>query len=294
MRVSIGEVRLFFDVDGEALRPDGPRMRQVPTLLLLHGGPLIDHSMFKPQYSELRDVAQLVYLDHRGCGRSDRSTPDHWNLAQWAADVRAFCDALEIQKPIVLGVSFGGIVAMKYTAAFPDHPSRLILVSTVAKWRFDRMLAAFERLGGLEARQAAQRFWEDPTPQNRSDYFLICGPLLLAITQRRPWNLSVEEATELVESNKRHTTNRDLSDFFIAGENRTFDLLPDLRQIDCPTLVLAGDTDPLTTLADSEDIVAALPKGLEQYERFPDAGHGIVHDSPAPFFSAIRRFITRC
>jgi pimeloyl-ACP methyl ester carboxylesterase len=79
--------------------------------------------------------------------------------------------------------------------------------------------------------------------------------------------------------------------FFIAGENRTFDLLPDLRQIDCPTLVLAGDADPLTTPADSEDIVSALPKGLAQYERFPGAGHGIVHDSPAPFFSAIRRFI---
>jgi pimeloyl-ACP methyl ester carboxylesterase len=291
MRVSIGDVRLFLDVDGEALRPDGPRMRQVPTLLLLHGGPLIDHSMFKPQYSELRDVAQLVYLDHRGCGRSDRSTPDHWNLAQWAADVRTFCDALEIQKPIVMGVSFGGIVAMKYAAAFPDHPSRLILVSTVAKWRFDRMLAAFESLGGLEARQAAQRFWEDPTPPNRSEYFLICGPLLLAITQRRPWNLSVEEATELVNSNKRLTTNRDLSDFFIAGENRTFDLLPGLRQIGCPTLVLAGDADPLTTPADSEDIVSALPKGLSQYERFSGAGHGIVHDSPEPFFAAIRRFI---
>ena len=60
------------------------------------------------------------------------SRPDHWNLAQWAADVRAFCDALEIEKPIVLGVSFGGMVAMKYAASYPDHPSRLILVSTVA------------------------------------------------------------------------------------------------------------------------------------------------------------------
>jgi hypothetical protein len=91
-------------------------------------------------------------------------------------------------------------VAMKYAAAFPDHPSRLILVSTVAKWRFDRMLAAFESLGGLEARQAAPRFWEDPTPQNRSEYFLICGPLLLAITQRRPLNLSVEEAQVSIRS----------------------------------------------------------------------------------------------
>jgi hypothetical protein len=45
--VTVGDVRLFFDIDGEVLRTDGPRMHQVPTLLLLHGGPLIDHSMFK-------------------------------------------------------------------------------------------------------------------------------------------------------------------------------------------------------------------------------------------------------
>jgi hypothetical protein len=63
MRVRIGDVRLFFDVDGEALRPDGAQMRQVPTLLLLHGGPGGgDHSWFKPLFGQLRDVAQVIYI----------------------------------------------------------------------------------------------------------------------------------------------------------------------------------------------------------------------------------------
>ena len=105
------KLQTFFEVEGVKLRPDGPRMREVPTLILLHGGPGFDHSTYKPLFSALADAVQVVYLDHRGQGRSDdRSTPEHWNLNQWAQDLKAFCDALEIENPIVLGNSFGGFV----------------------------------------------------------------------------------------------------------------------------------------------------------------------------------------
>src|SRR5688572_16608186 len=127
MFVHANGVRLFFDVDGAGLVPDGPRMRQRPTLLLLHGGPGFDHSTYKPAFAPLVAAAQLVYLDHRGQGRSDRSTPDAWTLAQWADDVRAACDALGIERPVVLGNSFGGMVAMAYAARHPEHPAKLIL-----------------------------------------------------------------------------------------------------------------------------------------------------------------------
>ena len=73
MRVNIGDVRLFFDVEGAKLRPDGPKMREVPTVVLLHGGPGFDHSSFKPAFSPLAEIAQVVYLDHRGNGRSDHA-----------------------------------------------------------------------------------------------------------------------------------------------------------------------------------------------------------------------------
>jgi pimeloyl-ACP methyl ester carboxylesterase len=66
MRIKIGDSWLFFDVEGAKLRPEGPRMKEAPTVLLLHGGPGFDHSTFKPVMSALADVAQLVYLDHRG------------------------------------------------------------------------------------------------------------------------------------------------------------------------------------------------------------------------------------
>jgi proline iminopeptidase len=131
MRVEVEPgVRLFVDVDGAVLVPDGPRMREKPTLILLHGGPGFDHSGFKPLFGRLADVAQLVYVDHRGHGRSDRCGPEHWQLDTFADDVVRLCTALGIVKPVVLGQSYGGFVAQRYLARHPAHPARVILSST--------------------------------------------------------------------------------------------------------------------------------------------------------------------
>jgi dipeptidyl aminopeptidase/acylaminoacyl peptidase len=62
MHVSVNGVRLFFDVEGAALLPDGPVMREKPIMLLLHGGPGGDHSGYKPSFSQLADLVQIVYL----------------------------------------------------------------------------------------------------------------------------------------------------------------------------------------------------------------------------------------
>jgi pimeloyl-ACP methyl ester carboxylesterase len=146
MHVLVNGVRLFFDVEGAKLVPDGPVMREKPTLLMLHGGPGFDHSSYKPAYSALADVAQVIYLDHRGNGRSNAGPREAWTLAQWGDDMRAFCDVLGIEKPIVLGVSFGGMVALAYATRHPDHMSMLIVISTEAKGdtHLERRVAMFE------------------------------------------------------------------------------------------------------------------------------------------------------
>ena len=150
MRIEVNGVRLFFDVEGAKLVPDGPLMRERPTLLLLHGGPGFDHSSFKPEFSRYADIAQVIYIDHRGNGRSDRAPESAWTLAQWGDDVFAFCEALEIDKPIVMGQSFGGFVAMSYATRHPEHPGKLILSSTgAAMHRYrERSVALFEAKGG--------------------------------------------------------------------------------------------------------------------------------------------------
>jgi len=280
MRVQVGDSRLFFDIEGSKLRPDGPRMREVPTLILLHGGPGFDHSSFRPAMSPLADVAQLVYLDHRSQGRSDKVPSDRWKLDNWADDVKDFCDALEIQHPIVMGNSFGGFVAMVYAIRHPEHPGKLILSSTAARQRLDRALAVFERLGGESAREAAERFWRTPSDEARAEYMRVCLPLY-----NRHRVLGADDAMA------RTVLNLELMEHFVSGEMRTFNLLPILGRIQCPTLMLAGEDDPILTIEDSEDIARAIPQHLLHFERFQNAGHGVFLDYPERALAVIREFI---
>src|SRR5258706_11636906 len=147
MLVSVGDVRLFVDVDGAKLVPDGKSMRERPTIVMVHGGPGADHTVYKEWYASLAEIAQVVYYDHRGNGRSEDGPRERWNLDQWADDLRALCEALGIEKPIVFGASFGGFVALNYGLRHPDHPAKLVLASTAAQVHVERVLAAFERKG---------------------------------------------------------------------------------------------------------------------------------------------------
>src|SRR4029453_4973570 len=104
MEIAVNGTRLWFDVEGAALVPDGPTMRRRPTVVLIHGGPAsYDHSYFKPRFSELARIAQVVYLALRDPGRSPPPPGATWSFERCADDVRAFCDALDIRRPIVLG-----------------------------------------------------------------------------------------------------------------------------------------------------------------------------------------------
>ncbi|MEO0865344.1 MAG: alpha/beta hydrolase, partial [Pseudomonadota bacterium] len=71
MRIEVNGVRLFVDIEGAGLVPDGPFMRQKHTIIALHGGPGADHSILKPLLGQFNDLAQIVYVDYRGSGRSD-------------------------------------------------------------------------------------------------------------------------------------------------------------------------------------------------------------------------------
>jgi pimeloyl-ACP methyl ester carboxylesterase len=278
MRVEIEPgVRLFVDIEGAGLVADGARMRDKPTLMLLHGGPGYDHSGFKPLFSQLADVAQIVYYDHRGHGRSDRRPAHEWTLDTFADDVVRLCNALGIVKPIVLGQSFGGFVAQRYIARHAARPAKVILSSTTT-WGLARKLAMFEKLGGVQARAVAEAFWTQPDAQTWAEYNRVC---------KRHYNTTPQDD----EAGERTVFNTDILFASAAGEQRTMNLLPGLALAQCPVLVMAGDADPVTPIEDAEEIVAALPPQWVQFERFANVGHGAWRDDASAAFVVLRRFI---
>jgi pimeloyl-ACP methyl ester carboxylesterase len=284
MRVLVNGVRLFFDVEGASLVPDGPTMREKPTLLLLHGGPGFDHSIYKPAYSSLADCAQVIYLDHRGNGRSDAGPSDAWTLAQWGDDVRTFCDVLGIEHPIVLGASFGGKVAMAYATRHPTHPAKLILISTEAAGgtHKERRVAMFEKLGGPEVgAMARRRMFEGHSDKASLDAWLRLAFPLYTRTSRDP------------NVGRRAVGNPEVLQWFTkpGGEDHAFNMIADLARIQSPTLVMGGEEDPMTPIECQADIAAALPPHLVRFEHFPGCGHAVVPDAPEPALAMIRDFI---
>jgi proline iminopeptidase len=274
--------RIFFDVVGSRLAIDGPSMREKPTLIVMHGGPGFDHSGFRPDFDAFADIAQVVYIDHRGNGRSRPSNPDTWTLARWGDDVRNFCDALGIEKPIVLGQSFGGMVAQSYATRHPAHPGALILSSTAARMDLQASLDLFEEKGGAEARAVAERFWNSGTDTEFDTYMQVCMPLYN--TKARSGGAEAQARAVMRREVYRH--------FSLPGrEIHRMDFRADLKRVACPTLVLAGAQDPITPPHLAEEILQSVGDKLVTLRIYDGCGHGAFRDEPALVLGDIRAFI---
>lgn len=284
MYLNVNDTQLFFDVAGPGLRPRDGVLAEVPTLLLLHGGPGSDHSAVKAPLLPLAEHYQLVWVDHRGNGRSAQSDPMHWHLDQWADDVRAFCDTLGIVKPIVLGQSFGGVVAQAYGARHPEHPGKLIISSIGARWDFELSMQRFADRGGSEAERVARNFWGRMDHDDIVEYRRVCLPLYAAKTG--------SEDVRAMVLNKEDVMRHFLSP---QGYFQQMDLRESLASIACPTLVLAGREDPVIPWELSEELAESIAHSGNaapvEFVCMDNCGHGVWRDQPAPALAVLRGFI---
>ncbi|MEL6466424.1 MAG: alpha/beta hydrolase [Pseudomonadota bacterium] len=278
MHIDLNGARLFFDVVGPHLMPEGGDMVARQTLLVLHGGPGYDHSTLRPYFDRFADAYQVIYLDHRGCGRSS-GTQETWHLDQWADDVAHFCNHLGIEKPLVFGQSFGGMVAMHYAARHPDHPAKLIFSSTAARFLLDETVAKATQLGGADAGQVARDFFSAPTLDGYKRYAEVCLPLY----NRAP-------SPDGAAFRSRAIEKPEVAIHFFANEMKDMDLRPGLAAVPCPTLVLGGAEDPVTPPRCSEEIAAAVGSNA-QLEIWPGCGHGIHRDKPDDAERLMRAFL---
>jgi proline iminopeptidase len=276
LQVEVNGTRLWFDVEGPALVPDGATMRDRPTLVLIHGGPATyDHSYFKPHFGRLFDGVQLVYLDLRDHGRSARHDPADWSFEICADDVRAFCDTLGIARPVVFGHSMGGFVTMLYGARHAGHAGGLILQSTFARFDPARLAEGFRRRAGDEVAELAGRDFggDSVTDEEWARVFTAFGPV-------------VPTAEELARRVGNHALDQPGMALL-----RKLDVVDQLAGITSPTLVCVGELDPVTPVAASREIADALEPGIGRLEVLDGVGHFPWLDDPARYRSVIDGFI---
>ena len=281
MRVQIRDgVTLYVDIDGCGLVPDGERMAPRPTLVLLHGGPGADHSLFKPEFAAATDVAQVVYLDQRGSGRSDVGTPASWTWAQWADDVAGLCGVLGIERPYLVGTSSGGLVAMHCAARHPDLVAGLILDSALGMpTSLAETLEVFARVGGPDARDAAERF--------------LGGDLSDEAAEAWKRHALPVYGHDPVPRRARALINDDVQNRFRAGDCGPADVSEQAPAITCPTLILAGADDPVSPAIGAERLAALLVNAPVAAHVLPGIGHGVFRQDPERAFALLRDFLGR-
>jgi len=285
VRVCVNGVRLYFDVEGCGLAVRDRDMADKPTLVLLHGGPGADHSLFKPEFSAMAGYAQVVYLDQRGSGRSDRGDPDTWTWDQWADDVAGFCQVLGIATPVLVGTSGGGRVAVACALRHPDLASGLVLDSTLFGPGFlDDSLEVFGRRGGPEAREAAARYiGGDTSPDAAAAWVKHALPLYGSVSDG-----------DIAARAARVRVNLEVLRRFRRGECGPLEVTAgDIGKVACPVLILAGEDDPAAPVASVRRAVSSARHPAVGLHVFAGVGHGVFRQAPSQAFAVLRDFLPR-
>ena|SRR6185437_14037 len=285
MHINLNGTKIFFEVYGAKLDMSGKKLQEKPTFIFLHGGSFIDHTPYVNFWSRFADVSQVIFIDHRGCGRSNSNTKDDWNLKQWGQDVFDFCQALNIEKPIVGGMSFGGYVALSYLTQFPTHPAGIILTDTEANSSRERYLSRV-RARLIEKGMDPNELVEIADKVFSNNFSLdLLGPYFNIIQMfGRP-------VTQIDNFAYTTTQSFELSQHFGEHEMFNFDFRDKLKNVNCPMLYLASDDAPLHTLENARELVAVYPKEKMQFEVFKNASSPTYDYDPIRAETLIRTFI---
>lgn len=281
MYSSINGTRLFYDTEGSALKAFGDDYQVKPTLIMLHGGPGSDHSYSRPSLSALSESAYVVYLDQRNQGRSQRENFSTFSLSQLSSDLNEFCRINSIENPYIFGHSFGGMVAIEYASQYRENIGGLILCASFSSMKYSAMFSMFEKLGGAAARKAAESFWLEPSEETLELYKREA----IACTSRNwPNDISLR--------NKRCRPNSELCVHFWSSEGKTFNLVQKLQNVNCKTLIISGDSDPVSPPECSEEIGFHIGSGLSETLLLENCGHMFWYDQPQIGITAIKQFLT--
>ncbi len=241
-----------------------------PALVLLHGA-MGDSREWAPQLDSLSDDFTVVAWDAPGCGGSF-DPPADFGLAGYADCLAGFIGALGLDRPHVVGLSFGSSVALELFRRHPRVPRSLVLASAYAGW------------AGSLGREAAEQRRE----------------LMLGYANRPADEVVREFSTTLftdaVPEALVEASIEVMKDFHPAGVRAMANALADtdLREVlplvDVPTLLIYGDVDQRSPVPVAEALHAGMPGSALVV--LPGVGHMVNLEAPERFDAEVRRFLS--
>ncbi|MBD2628658.1 alpha/beta fold hydrolase [Trichormus variabilis] len=283
MRAKIRDTEIYFDVDGCGLVVEEQGIRQKPVALIIHGGPGVDHTSYKPCFSPLVHQLQLVYFDHRGQGRSARGPKETYTLDNNVDDMEALRQYLGLDKIVLIGSSYGGMVALSYAVKYPQNVSHLIVIATAANSRFlERAQEILAERGNEEQKAVALQLWSGnfENEEQLRQFFRVMGSMYSQSNDRK---LNSPDSDPTILS-------VDAINVAFSGFLNDYNILNELHKITSPTLVIAGRHDWICAPEFSEEIAQAIPNA--QLKIFENSGHLIRVDEPQLMLDEIARFLS--
>ena len=262
-------------------------MGQGEPMIVIHGGPVLDHSYFLPQFEELAKDYQLIFYDQRVCGRSsidvDSTT---MSLAGFVEDIELLRQGLELDNIHLLGHSWGGLLAMKYAIEYPQHLNSLILSNSMpaseGQWQEEEQELA-QRMTTQDSISRAEIIGSQEMKENPSA--AIQKLMLLSF---KPQFHNPELLDQLSLSIPKDFQERGKAFQPLGKDLASFDLYPALSKLEIPTLVIYGDYEPAAKLS-GKRLSEIIPKS--QFLVIENCGHFPFVEQPNAFFNGIKNFI---
>ncbi len=256
-----------------------------PLLLVLHGGRGIgDHRADFQAFRPLADRYHVLAYDQRGCGASQLAPP--YTFDQLADDLEAFRLAFAGgRRMILVGGSFGGMIALTYAVRYPDGLDALILRGTAASHHHEAgAIAMFHqrlhKATSLSLNMVHKMF---------SDTVKDDIELLLIYMAMKPLYYEEFDADAALESTRTLKVHAETHNALFA--NKAYDLRDRLAGIAVPTLVVVGREDWICPLAESELIAAGIPAA--ELLVVDGANHPVHIEKNALVLAAVRDFLLR-
>lgn len=291
MYAHINGTRIFFDVEGMGWVPDGPILREKPVCFILHGGPGGDHTGYKPGLTPLSEHMQLVYIDNRGSGHSDHGPQESYTLENNVADIDALRRHLGLEKVVLHGHSYGGMVAQEYALRYPDHVAGLLLLTTSPSYEFlHKARKIVEEKGTPEMKEITAVLWEGQfeSQEQLNRFYEIMAPMYSVTHNVQP---SEEEKQRTLDARARSNRSYHALNQGFGGFLKTFDLRDELPNITAPTLIMGARHDWITPVEESVEIAQRIPNS--ELVIFENSSHSVIKDEYEKYLAAVVSFLKR-